>query len=439
MAEQRSWQDQMKVILELMRDLSNLDDPQAAAVMYALRLKESGLIPDGERLSISRRNVAAPFYRVTRSSRWKENIDPWKNPQALPMMSGGLLGELLYSNDPAIIENLPERLKKDDPAYEYLCGFELLIAFPQFEKGEALNMIIALAPKAAGYPLSIAPTMLWMSNLWGRAVHNLVLRRELEKSHAELSSAHTRLVAVNEVLDKELRVVGEIQQSLLPKTLPKVPGLELAAHYRTSQRAGGDYYDAFDCGGCWGFMIADVSGHGAPAAVIMAVTHAIAHLHPGKGAPPGELLGFVNSTLARRYTVENGSFVTAFYGSYDLASRKLRYARAGHNPPRLLRDGKIMSLEGKGSPPLGITAEVTYPESSEILRSGDLLLLYTDGITEARNGEAEMFGVDRLDQAILNGPATAQETVDRVLAKLSEFTGDDPPMDDQTLLAVAVK
>jgi phosphoserine phosphatase RsbU/P len=440
MAQKRSWQEEMKVVQEMMRDLSKQDDPQVAAVMYAQRLRASGLIPEGERLSVSRRNLAAPFYRITRNSRWKENIDPWRNTERLPLLSGGLLGEVLYSNEPAVIQDLPARLKKGDPAFEHLEGFKVLIAFPQYENGEALNMIVALFRREDDFSLEFAPTMLWMSNLWGRAVSNLVLRKELEKSHAELTGAHQRLQSVNAVLDRELEVVGEIQQSLLPRELPAVPGVELAASYQTSQRAGGDYYDLFDCGdGCWGMLIADVSGHGAPAAVIMAVTHAIAHLHPGQGIGAGELLEFINATLAKRYTVENGSFVTAFYGNYDSKTRKLRYARAGHNPPRLLRGGVVRSLEGKGALPLGLSPEAVYGECGEALQSGDLLLLYTDGITEARNAEREMFGNDRLDRALMSGPATARGCVDRVLAALREFTGDGLPLDDQTLLAVAVK
>jgi phosphoserine phosphatase RsbU/P len=440
MAQKRDWRDELKIVLEMMRDLSLQDDPQIAAVMYARRLRESGLLPVDERLSISRRNLAAPFYRITRNTRWKEDIDPWQNADRLPMFSSGLLGELLYSNEPAIIEDLPKRLSDGDPAVEYLRGFQLLIALPQFEKGEALNMIILLLRKGTDFSMEQVPMVLWMTNLWGRAVHNLVLRKELEKSHEELTGAHERLQAVNAVLDRELQIVGEIQQSLLPRSLPDVPGLELAASYQTSQRAGGDYYDLFDCGdGCWGMLIADVSGHGAPAAVIMAVTHAIAHLHPGRGIPAGELLGFVNMTLARRYTVENGSFVTAFYGSYDTSTRKLRYARAGHNPPRLLRGGLVRSLEGKGAVPLGVSPEAEYVECVEFLKSGDLLLLYTDGISEARNAEREMFGTDRLDQALMGGPPTARGCLDRVLAQLREFTGDGFPLDDQTLLAVAVK
>jgi sigma-B regulation protein RsbU (phosphoserine phosphatase) len=433
MAEKRSWQEELKIVVDLMRDLSLQDDPQAAAIMYAERLRSSGLLVSDARLSISRRNLTAPNYRITRSSRWTENIDPWMQPDRLPQFSTGLLGELIYSNEPEIIWNLPERLKEDDPAIEYLHGYQLLAASPQYDGGESLNMTIILIKDRATFQVERMPTMVWMSNLWGRGVYNLVLRKELQKSHEKLRVANTEL-------DHELKTVGRIQRSLLPTRLPKVPGLDLAAHYQTSERAGGDYYDLFDCGeGRWGILIADVSGHGAPAAVIMAITHAIAHLHPGGGTPPGELMKFVNDGLASKYTNGNGSFVTAFYGLYDSKTRRLIYARAGHNSPRLLRDGIIQSLDGDGGLPLGLFEDSEYGEGVETLKPGDSLMLYTDGIIEARDPAGEMYGVERLDEALIAGGRNATTAMTRVLETLEEFTGGAALLDDRTLLALAVR
>ena len=293
-----------------------------------------------------------------------------------------------------------------------------------FVESEVLP-IIESHNQAMTFPMELIPNMVWMSNLWGRGVYNLVLRKELQ--------------AVNAQLDRELRIVGEIQKSLLPQSLPEVPGLRLAAHYQISHRAGGDYYDLFDCGdGRWGILIADVSGHGAPAAVIMAITHAIAHLHPGRGMPPGELLTFVNSRLATKYTIENGSFVTAFYGLYDTATRGLTYARAGHNAPRLLRKGRITELEGRGGLPLGLLSDTIYHDAVESLEPQDLLMLYTDGITEARNPAGEMFGVEGLDQQLIASGPDAQRAVQAVLKAVESFTNNSALLDDRTLLAAAV-
>src|SRR5204863_816635 len=121
-----------------------------------------------------------------------------------------------------------------------------------------------------------------------------------------------------DAVDDDLRVVADIQRGLLPAKPPAIPTLGVAAHYQTSKRAGGDYYDFFPLpDGRWGMLIADVSGHGTPAAVLMAVLHSIAHTYPGPPTPPGELLRHVNRVLTERYTANSGAFVTAFYAIYD--------------------------------------------------------------------------------------------------------------------------
>src|SRR5207249_9646395 len=112
------------------------------------------------------------------------------------------------------------------------------------------------------------PELVWISNLFGRATHNLVLAEQVQSAF--------------EAVDQEMKTIANLQRSLLPSPLPTIPRMGLAAHYQTSQRAGGDYYDFFPLpDGKWGILIADVSGHGTPAAVLMAVTHSIAHTYPG--------------------------------------------------------------------------------------------------------------------------------------------------------------
>jgi sigma-B regulation protein RsbU (phosphoserine phosphatase) len=264
--------------------------------------------------------------------------------------------------------------------------------------------------------------------LFGRGTQNLVLKNQLAAALA--------------ALDQELQVVGDIQRSLLPEALPAIPGLDMAAYYQTSARAGGDYYDFFPLdGGGWGMFIADVSGHGTPAAVLMAITHAIAHAQPGTHTPPAALVGYLNDRLTEAYT-RGGTFVTAFYAVFDPATRQMTYSRAGHNPPRLVRGGRVLALDGEGGLPLGVLEEQPYGESTVRLEHGDLLLLYTDGITEAmspaRGPEGrELFGTGRLDNELLSlGDANAARCVERIRAALAEFCAGQQAGDDQTLIAI---
>ena len=256
---------------------------------------------------------------------------------------------------------------------------------------------------------------------------NLVLKNQLREAY--------------DILDGELRTVGDMQKSLLPETLPAIPTLEMAVHYETSRRAGGDYYDIFDLGNDkWGILIADVSGHSTPAAVIMAITHAVAHLHPGNGTPPGELLEFVNHHLASRYTMIPTTFVTAFYGVYDARKRTLAYARAGHNPPRLCRNREVTELDRVGGLPLGISLDEAYEETTVQLAKGDSLFFYTDGITEARDtGTGRMFGTEPLDRAMRACDENVREMLAEVLKELHAFTIGKAIQDDRTVLAAVVR
>jgi phosphoserine phosphatase RsbU/P len=192
--------------------------------------------------------------------------------------------------------------------------------------------------------------------------------------------------------------------------------------------------------GRWGILIADVSGHGTAAAVLMAITHSIAHTYPGSPVPASRMLTFLNQKLASRYTTDSGTFVTAFYGIYDPQGRTLNYASAGHNPPRLkgCADGAVQSLEGAANLPLGISEDEAFTEFTQRLVPGDRILFYTDGITEAQNAVGEQFGLARLDR-VLAGCHSASDLIAAVLAAVEDFTGGRAADDDRTLLVARVQ
>jgi sigma-B regulation protein RsbU (phosphoserine phosphatase) len=417
------WQAELADVVSIMRDLSREKDPQIAARIYSERVRK-GLVPADEFLGLSRRGLNAPQVRVTRFTGWKEEINPWKDTAKLPLLQGGLLAELLYADEPRVIEDLPSRLAKDDPGRAYLEGIEMLVTLPQYDDGVALNVGCLLLRDKKKLPLERVPTMVWQSNLFGRSTLNLVLRQEVKAAY--------------DALDRELAVVGSIQRSLLPAELPRMRGAEWAAHYQTSQRAGGDYYDFFPLGEeRWGIFLADVSGHGTPAAVMMAVTHAIAHTYCGPPVPPGEVLAHVNRTLARHYTRGVGTFVTAFYGVYDGRARTLRFANAGHPQPRWRRGGTVSGMCCESGLPLGVDANEAYAEACAELQPGDGVVLYTDGITESMNAEGELLGTARLDAAVAR-EGDAEGTVREVLESVWAFTGGSALTDDRTLLALRI-
>jgi sigma-B regulation protein RsbU (phosphoserine phosphatase) len=418
------WRAQLAYIVAMMREMSLHTDPQEMRIAYSRRMR--GLLPVDGTLSLSRRDLSYPLVRVTRSSRWKDDINPWKQKERLPLLEGGILADLIHRNEVGLFNDFtPDR---DDPAFEYLEGHRSLAVIPMFDRGEALNMVILMRDEPNGFDPEQFPQLVWTSNLYGRVTHNLVLAEELREAY--------------ERVDEELRVVANIQRSLLPARVPCIPTLGVAAYYQTSRQAGGDYYDFFPLpDGRWGLLIADVSGHGTPAAVVMAVTHALAHTYAGGRDRPSGLLEHLNRELYRLHTSKNESFVTAFYAIYDPESRQFTYSSAGHNPPRLKRcaDGSLASLDASRGLPLGITPEETYGDATHQLVPGDELVLYTDGITEAQDPAGRMFGLARLDKVLENCAVGAPDLLRLVLDELDTFTGTQAPHDDRTLLVLKVR
>jgi phosphoserine phosphatase RsbU/P len=433
-----NWQDRLDLVVQMMRAVSLERDPQKMVRVYGEWV--SKLMPVDWFVSVSRRDLIAPWYRITRSDLWEEQgkvVNPWKQRDELPLFDRGLLGELIYSEKPYL--NNDVTIDPSDPAYEHLRGFRSMIAVPTYEDGKAINMTVIMQREPNAFNPEDLPERVWQGNLFGRATKNLVLS-------AELTDAYN-------AVERELQTVADIQRSLLPVSVPEVDGLDLAAFYQTSRHAGGDYYDFFPLDdGKLGILIADVSGHGTPAAVVMAVAHSIAHTREPP-QPPCELLNFLNQRLVARGYTTNGTFITAFYGIYDPATRTLIYSSAGHNPPRLRRCtgdetdiGQTVPLDAGRNLPLGIVADEVYEDAEVQLRPHDVLVLYTDGITEARGasanvkpGEDELFGNDRLDAVVDACGSSARSLVDRIVQAVNDFTDFAPAGDDRTLVVVKVR
>lgn len=415
-----TWQARLAQIMETMRELSTQTDPQMMVREYYERMREVNPHID-RRLAMSRRGLEFPQFRITRYSEWGDDINPWKEPERLPLLSGGILAELIYADEPRIINDLV--VSSDDPAAEYLADQRSLQAVPLMDQGKSLNMSLHTRRVPNGFSYERLPEAVWLANLFGRATSNLVLAGQLKTAYEEI--------------DRELKAVARIQRSLLPTQLPDVSKLTLASHYQTARRAGGDYYDFFPLtGGKWGLMIADVSGHGTPAAVVMAVLHSIAHTYPGPPASTVEMLNYVNHKLCEHYVGETGTFVTAFYAIFDPESLRLEYSSAGHNPPRLRSssDGRIGALDQAQCLPLGVTSKFNASSAVASLQHGDQLVLYTDGIIEATGPSKELFGLERLDSLVCQCSAGPREMIESVIMAIEAHTEGAPPTDDRTLV-----
>jgi sigma-B regulation protein RsbU (phosphoserine phosphatase) len=234
----------------------------------------------------------------------------------------------------------------------------------------------------------------------------------------------------------ELEDAREVQQQLLPRAGPAVAGLDYAGECRPAASVGGDYYDFLPISdGRVGFAIGDVSGKGIPAALLMATLQA--SLRGLAISNPPTLPDLMN-TLNRLMFIATPSnrFATLFYGAFDPSSREFIYVNGGHNAPIVLRDGKVLRL-GEGGPAVGMLDEAEYEQAMVTVACGDTLVLFTDGISEARNNARKEFGEERLIAAVRSASTlNAKNLIDHVFAACDGFAAGAPQHDDMTLLIV---
>lgn len=272
---------------------------------------------------------------------------------------------------------------------------------------------------------------------WENAKLLHTLRKQIEHGRARRRSqgriargrrAETRLRL-------ELNEAREIQRNLMPRTLPQVPGFQLATAWQPAASIGGDYVAAFKLNPYQtAICVADVVGKGLPAALLMSNMQAALKSSAAENLPPRELCMRLNRVMHANTPLHK--FITLFYGVLDVHTRTLRYTNAGHNPPLLIRsNGDLTRLE-EGGFVLGAFAGSRYTQGEIELRSGDRLLLFTDGVTEATNEDGEQFGDERLIELLRRtGGLNAAELQQNILKAVREFCGDDFS-DDAALMVV---
>ena len=258
----------------------------------------------------------------------------------------------------------------------------------------------------------------------------------LENSRLEQESAHKARI------EGALEFAGEMQAALLPQDISAPPGFDMASAWRPCATLSCDYYDVIPRpDGCVALGIGDVTGHSVRHVHHMFTTRALVRSRARDLVEPDALLSYVN-TFLRRDMRAGGVFMSLFLGALDPKERTLTYASAGHNAPLLLRaDGNLEELHATG-PALGIVEDTSYALSEpRPLATGDVLVLYTDGIFEQKNEEGRLYGEERLRESLARcaaGAASAQEITDGLLADLDAFRGAEPQYDDVTALVVRV-
>jgi sigma-B regulation protein RsbU (phosphoserine phosphatase) len=268
------------------------------------------------------------------------------------------------------------------------------------------------------------------------------LQIDLLKAVAAQAAAaieNTRLITESieaEQLERQVSMAAAVQQRMIPQSMPHTKGIDVSAVYVPAYTLGGDFYDFIELPDeNLGMVIADVSGKGVPASLVMASVRAALRAQVDNVYYLYEVMRRVNQMLVR--DTKETEFVTLFYGVYNAESRRLTYCNAGHAPPLVLRGGNIMELASDNMV-LGVDPDEPYTQSILDLRPGDTLLIYTDGVTDAMNFQKEPFGKKRLLDAFRKGGATAEVVAQNVLWELRKFVGMARRTDDVTMITARV-
>lgn len=263
--------------------------------------------------------------------------------------------------------------------------------------------------------------------------------RELTQAYEELKAAQAQIIE-KEKLEQELEVARQIQRSILPRELPQNSAYDFGARIEPMSAVGGDFYDFIPLGkDTIGIAMGDVSGHGVPAALFMAMTATLLRAESRRTNSPREALSNVNRQLVELN--DTGMFVTVLYGILNCSTYEFNYVRAGHEPPIVYdAQGKLIEPKPGHGMLLGLFDHDNFDEQSVTIPSGTTLMLYTDGVSEAMDANKVMFGEERLREFVgAHRESSAQELCEHVLQQVTDHYGSIAQQDDITLLAVQVK
>jgi len=293
-------------------------------------------------------------------------------------------------------------LQLDSPALEGLREAGIRLVVPLVSQGELIGLL-NLGPRRSEQEYSADDRKL-LNDLAGHAAPAVRVAQLVREQEAE--------VRQRERIEQELRVAQLIQQQFLPHELPDLPGWRVGAYYGPAREVGGDFYDFIRLPDDQiGIVVGDVTDKGVPAALVMATTHSILRAEAPRLIAPSAVLTRANELLVDEMPAH--MFVTCLYAVLNPATGRLRYANAGHNVPYVSTEAGVTELRATGMP-LGLLPGMEYEEKEATLAPGEIVLLHSDGLAEAHNGDREMFGFPRV--AALTGEASDGEVlIDRLL------------------------
>ena len=342
-----------------------------------------------------------------------------------------------------VLETPPIDIAPNDPLLAYLEEQTGAVALDGLQMDSAALRALRSAGVTLVVPLISQGELIGLLNLGPRLSeqeYSTDDRRLLEKLAAQASPAvrvaqlvreQEAEVRSRERMEQELRVAQLIQQQFLPKQLPDLPGWEVAAFYRAAREVGGDFYDFIALPeGQIGLVVGDVTGHGVPAALVMATTRSLLRADAPRLVSPSAVLERANGFL--HADIPQNMFVTCLYAVLDPVTGRFLFANAGHDLPYVRTASGVVELRATGMP-LGAMPGMRYEEMEAILRPGETLLLHSDGVAEAHGPGREMFGFPRM-RSLMAEELRGQSLLDGLMTALHRFTGPDWQQEDDITL-----
>lgn len=378
---------------------------------------------DGSLLLLSERSSLPAQYHLS------QKIDP---------VDDYYIGELLATKSPQFANDTRNLIKRSDSAATPVDSFAAFAHIPLVGDEEPLGVLSVYSLSIVG--LFTEELLNLLSSLAGQLALAVKLVDEREAREHEKSAKDAALLK-NAAVAHEMEIAKQIQLSLLPDSPPALQGIQIATLSVSADHVGGDYYDFFVSDDrLIDAVIADVSGHNVGAALIMVETRSVLRAQVNINNTPATILSNLNNLLMNDLTRAE-LFISMFYVKYDTATQWLTYSNAGHNQPLLYQssEGKCQTLDADGMI-IGVKEDVYFENRSIMLNAGDILLLYTDGVTEALTDDGEMFGIERLGEILAEThEEPLQNIIDHIYREVIRFSDDKPLSDDVSMVALRIE
>jgi serine phosphatase RsbU (regulator of sigma subunit)/putative methionine-R-sulfoxide reductase with GAF domain len=423
-------QEESWTLAALLQSAENIGRASGLEDLLATIVRLPPLLIGSDRCAVLRYIREERTYVSVAAWGWRSDFTPTLIGQSIPSEVMPLLEQIRSEGKPITLQ-----------------ASEMAQLFPQLADRYQIGTVLAL-------PLTVQATVLGVLLLerapdakpWTKRQETIATGIASQAASAMQSALLLQQVVEQERLAHEVRVAREIQTSLLPAADPCLPGWDIASAWRSARAVGGDFYDFWLLGEIddqiqevtedavlyFGLVIADVSDKGVPAALFMALSRSLLRAAALDGSPPAAAVAQANRWIAR--DSQSGMFVTLFYGLLEPATGLLRYVNGGHNPSLLLRSKGVVEKLGPTGMALGVLEDAYFKEAQVVIDPGDVLVCYTDGVTEAINDQEEQYGVQRLQEVVQTvRDLSAKQIVQAILSDLAAHTGERPAFDDVTL------